>query len=438
LVRRYVIALIAVLAIALLLCSCASPTEGVTVPVSSEGGTVLLSSEDDNDAPTGHRQHRPAPYDTEKADAEAEANAKSTPSDGEEAYMGIPYGNDEPCIVELLIDSMSLEEQVAQLFILTLGEEHSAPSDELERFITATRAGGYILFRGNITTVEKTRALTDAIGRYSAIAPFLCIDEEGGTVSRLRTAGLPGFSAQPTAQRIGSTGDPENAFNAGEAIGQALASIGVNVNFAPVADVLTNPRNTVIGSRSFGSDPERVSIMASAFQAGFRSQGVMSSPKHFPGHGNTSDDSHFGRAVIASDSAHMAAVEYVPFARLIAEGAEFVMTGHIIAPGASPDSLPATLSRYFVTDVLRNELGFDGIIITDAMNMGAITRNYCSAEAAVMALQAGVDMILMPDDFDEAVNSILTAVRDGEISHGRIRESLVRILQAKLSAGLVT
>ena len=339
--------------------------------------------------------------------------------------------------IESLIDGMSLEEQISQLFILSLRENVTGPSGELEMFITESGAGGYILFSSNITTVEGTRALTDAIKEFSAIASFIGIDEEGGVVSRLASAGLPGYVRPPRARDIGATGDPQNAYIVGETIGRALQSIGVNVDFAPVADVLTNPQNTVIGSRAFGSDPELVSDMVSAFQAGLHSQGIMSAPKHFPGHGNTASDSHFGYAIIASDLEHLRAVEYKPFIRAINEGAEFIMTGHVIAPDIEPDGLPATLSRFFITDVLRDELGFDGIIVTDAMNMGAITDKFTSAEAAVMAIIAGVDMILMPENFREALDGVLRAVDDGLISPERIRESLTRIFRIKLAAGLI-
>ena len=339
--------------------------------------------------------------------------------------------------IEEFIAGLSLEAQVSQLFIIALGDGFSGVSDGLSQFVMESMAGGYVLFGSNITTVEGTRALTGAIREVSAVAPFICIDEEGGVVSRLNSAGLPGYAAQPSARSVGATGDAQNASVAGEAIGSVLSSIGVNVNFAPVADVLTNPQNTAIGSRSFGSDPDAVSDMVSAFQAGLHSQGIMSAPKHFPGHGNTARDTHFGPAIVASDLEHLAAVEFVPFARAIREGAEFVMVGHITAPEAEPGGLPASLSRFFVTDVLRGELGFGGIVVTDAMNMAAVAGSYAAGEAAVLALMAGVDMILMPEDFQAAVDGVLQAARDGVLPAGRIHESLLRIFSAKLAAGML-
>jgi len=340
----------------------------------------------------------------------------------------------EMLYIEALIDSMSIEEQVAQMFILNLGNRHTGPSEDLEEFISESGAGGYILFGGNITTVEGTKTLIDAVNAYSAIAPFICIDEEGGIVSRLYSSKLPGYAAQPSARDIGKRGETQEAYDVGETIGAALSSIGVNVDFAPVADVLTNSRNSVIGSRSYGSDPIAVGDMAAAFQAGLHSQGIMSAPKHFPGHGNTASDTHQGQAIVASDAEHLASVEYVPFARLIDEGAQFIMTGHLQVPSVEPDNLPATFSRYLLTDILRGELGFDGIIVTDSMAMGAIIQEYSAEEAAVMAIQAGVDMILIPENYNKAASGIIQAVDDGMITTQRIRESLLRIMLTKLKA----
>jgi len=455
------------LAALLLLCSCGSRSkdgpaqeaEGVT-PV---GAPVLGSVLDDGAAPPTGAE--PGLNDGASPPTGAAPGAKdgASPLTGAEAGQGAGQGaglgaaqapdpepepesdpDPEPTQEELesayldsLIDGMSIEEQVSQMFILNLGARHTAPSEDLGVFVSESGAGGYILFGGNITTVGGTRALTDAINESSAVAPFICIDEEGGTVSRLRSAGLPGYAAQPSARDVGAGGNAQDAYLAGEAIGAALSSIGVNVDFAPVADVLTNPRNTAIGSRSYGSDPEAVADFAAAFQAGLHSCGIMSAPKHFPGHGNTASDSHKGRTVIASSPEHLAAVEYVPFARLIGEGAQFIMTGHLLVPSVEPGGLPATLSEYFITEVLRGELGFGGIVVTDSMSMGAITQEHSSADAAILAVMAGVDMILLPEDYGEAASGIIRAVGDGTITTGRIRESLTRIMRTKLKMGVI-
>jgi beta-N-acetylhexosaminidase len=342
----------------------------------------------------------------------------------------------ESIFIEKLIAGMDIESRIAQLFILSFNESDVKPSRELERFIKETKVGGYVLFKSNITTVEGTKSMTDAAKAVCVTPPFICIDEEGGLVSRLSV--LPGFTAQPAAQIIGATANTQNAYITGETIGRSLASIGVNVDFAPVADVLTNPQNRVIGSRSYSSDPVIVSDMVSAFQAGLHSQGIMSAPKHFPGHGNTANDSHINLAIINSSLNDLSANEYKPFIRAIGEGAQFIMVGHLLAPGIEPQGLPATLSGYFIKGVLRGELKFGGIVVTDAMNMGAITVNYSPAQAAVMAFTAGVDMILMPENFHSAADGILQAVRNGAISNERIHESLTRILKTKIAAGLIS
>jgi len=447
--RRYLIAAVAAL---LLLASCSTPLGAEAPPNDGAGGAGFAADAGSGD-PSGDGDETDG-QDGSGAQGGEAGGSEADGQDGDAGSYGAQGGGTdgdgdwnngeeaapldrEAHYIESLIDSMTIEEQVSQMFVLRLRAEHKGPSGALDDFVRKAGAGGYVLFSDNITTVEGTKALSEAVKESSAIAPFVCIDEEGGTVSRLRTAGLPGYVAQPTARRTGATGDPKNAFQAGVAIGAALSSIGVNVNFAPVADVLTNTRNTVIGSRSFGADPALVADMAAEFQAGIKSHGILTAPKHFPGHGNTTEDSHVGSAVSASGLDHLSATEYVPFARLIAQGADFIMAGHIIVTEAEPDGLPATLSKYFLTEVLRGELGFSGVIITDAMDMGAITRGFSPAEAAVLAAQAGADMILMPEDFLSAADGIVKAANAGTIPRDRVRESLTRIFRAKIGAGLI-
>lgn len=363
----------------------------------------------------------------------------ATPSD---APHDIPDKSSAQAYIKHLIDNMSLEEQVSQLFMISLGPKDSTdynhPNERVMQFLSTHTPGGYILFGGHISTVDGTKELTDAITANTPFAPFIGIDEEGGRISRLREAGLPGYATQPTAQSIGQSGDTQLAYDTGASIGAALKSLGICLDFAPDADVLTNPDNTVIGDRSFGSESAIVSDMVSAFQSGLHSQGILTAPKHFPGHGGTSGDSHNGMVTIDADENHLRAIEYPPFVRAITEGAQFVLVGHIVAPAADSSALPATLSSYFLTDVLRNSLGFTGIIITDAMDMGAIAETYEPVRACIMALQAGVDMILMPSDYEEAIAGILQAIQDGTLTLARIHTSLERILMTKIVAGLLT
>lgn len=348
-----------------------------------------------------------------------------------------PESREERQITELL-KNMTLEEKVSQLFMLRVDYFFTSPGDTVKAFAEHHEAGGYVLFKSNITTVEGTRALVDCIAENSAYPPFIAADEEGGAISRLYSAGLPGYAEQPTAAEIGASGDTAYAYETAGYIGKALSSIGVNLDFAPVADVLTNPENTVIGTRSFGSDPALVGDMLAAFMQGLRDEGILSAPKHFPGHGGTGGDSHEGAVSIDADAGHLSRVEYEPFRRAIEEGAEFILTGHILAPNADGSGLPASLSPYFLTDVLREELGYEGLIVTDAMDMGAIIDHYGPDEASVLALTAGADIILIPEDYEKARSGVLAAISDGTLSEERIDESVRRVLRTKIHAGLIT
>ncbi len=387
-------------------------------------------------------------FDTETATV-APTTAAQTP-DGEPTLpphddnpTALPDPTDAPLSrADELLSDMDLEAKVRQLFFITLGDRSSTayaqPSDTVSSFVDETQAGGYILFPHNISTREGTRALTDAVKQGSAITPFIGIDEEGGLVSRLYSAKLPGYKQQPKAATIGASGDTAQAYTVGDTIGSTLAELGITVDFAPDADVLTEPKNTVIGSRSFGSDPQLVSEMVSFYSKGLRDNGVLYTPKHFPGHGGTVGDSHNGFVSIAYDEDHLNSVEYVPFKRAIAENTPFILVGHITDMTVDPSGLPATLSPYFITEVLRGQLGFDGLIITDAMDMGAIVENYDVGGSAVMALQAGIDILLMPQDFDAALSAVLDAVDNGKLTEQRIDESVRRILQTKLDAGIIS
>ncbi len=346
----------------------------------------------------------------------------------------------EGAYIASLIDAMSLEEQVRQLFMIRLGPKNAAGYDAVNenvlKDLADNRPGGYVLFTNNIASLEETRALTDALREHAAIPPLIAIDEEGGSVSRLGSAGVAGYQKQPSAGSIGKTGDPGSAYEVGKAIGEALFAIGVDVDFAPVADVLGG-KGGAIGNRSFGSDPKLVADMVSAYQRGLGEAGILSAPKHFPGHGAASGDSHDGYVSIAADEDRLREVEYPPFERAIAEDAAFVLVGHIAAPNADPSGLPATLSEYFVTDVLRGRMGFEGVAITDAMDMGAIVNHYSPGEASVRALTAGIDMVLLPKDYPKAVEGVLAAIEQGALPRERVNEALTRVFRAKVRAGLI-
>ena len=342
------------------------------------------------------------------------------------------------CALDLYIDSllseMSLEHKIAGLFIIT--PEALTGASTVTRAGNTTRekleehpVGGLIYFASNIQSANQLKEMLENTGDMSEHPIFLAIDEEGGTVARLANKNLA-ENVGPMAD-IGATNDPQNAFEAGNKIGTYMGDFGFNVNFAPVADVVMNPESNPMGSRTFNPDPAVSAEMVRAFVRGMKEAGVNSTLKHFPGLGNTTMDTHDGMAVTERTLEEMRDFEFLPFIAGINTEVEFIMMGHVSTPNITGDNTPATISKMMVTEILRGELGFDGIIITDAMNMGAIVQYYTSAEAAVRALQAGVDMILMPESFEEAFVGIMEAVQNGKLTEERINESLRRIYRVK-------
>lgn len=338
------------------------------------------------------------------------------------------------------VAGMTLEDKIAQMFVVTPDAltgytDVTAAGDTTKKAYDERPVGGLIYMSGNLKDSEQTAAMLENMQTIATertgLPAFLCVDEEGGSVTRI--AGKNGFDATDvgTMSAIGATGDSQNAYNAGNVIGKYLDELGFNVDFAPVADVLTNEANTVIDERSFGTDSAVVAQMVTSELKGLSDAGIYGTAKHFPGHGATAEDSHEGAAVSERTLEELTATELVPFQSAINEGVNFVMVGHIAAPNVTGDNTPASLSEKMITDVLRTQMGYRGIVITDAMNMGAITESYSADEAAVKAVQAGADMILMPEDYETAYNGLLAAVNDGTISEERINESVTRIVKVK-------
>lgn len=336
--------------------------------------------------------------------------------------------------------SMTLEEKIAQMFLIT-PEALSGVSpvtetgDIIEASFQQYPVGGLIYFRENLISREQTVRLLDRMQKISkqrtGLPIFLAVDEEGGTVSRLYGGGITDIPYIGDMYTIGASGDSEQAYTAGNTIGTYLKSLGFNVDFAPVADVFSNLSNTVIGNRSFGNDAELVSEMVGMAVKGLQNTGIRATLKHFPGHGDTAEDSHSGYASSYKSLEQLEECEFLPFRTGIEAGADFIMAGHISLPNVLGDQTPASLSYKMLTEILRDKMGFDGIIITDALNMGAITNYYSSGEAAVSAVKAGADMLLMPENFEDAYNGMINAVYDGRISEERINESVIRILRVK-------
>ena len=344
-----------------------------------------------------------------------------------------------------LVSQMTLEDKIAQMFVITpnaltgYASGVTAAGDTTKEAYQSRPVGGIVYMADNLTDPEQTTTMLSnmqEIARERTGLPgFLCVDEEGGSVARIAGNDAFGVTNVGNMSDIGASGDVQNAYNAGSTIGSYLAALGFNVDFAPVADVLTNPDNQVIGQRSFGSDAQKVAGMVTSELQGLSAAGVYGTVKHFPGHGGTSGDSHDGAVSTDKTLEELMAEELVPFQSAVDGGVNFVMVGHISAPNVTGDNAPATLSKVLITDVLRGQMGYNGIVITDAMNMEAVAGFYNSDKAAVLAVTAGADMILMPADYNTAYTGILNAVNDGTITEERINESVTRIVKAKLAMG---
>jgi len=303
---------------------------------------------------------------------------------------------------------------VGQSIMLAFDGIHATP-DVLDLLVD-TRAGGVILFRRNIGTPAQLHALISTLQAHAAaigLPPlFVAIDQEGGNVSRLPAP----FTTVPSQMAQAATGDPQSAAHCAAVIAQQLRAFGINTNFAPVLDVNNNAANPVIGVRAFGSDPDLVAHYSRAALAGYRDAGVIATAKHFPGHGDTTVDSHLGLPVVRHDRARLDRIELAPFRDAIAAGVPAIMTAHIVFEAL--DQLPATLSRPILTDLLRHELGFDGVIFTDALEMRALRDRYTLAESAVLSKAAGADVVLPMGSLEEqreVADALRTAVDDGRL-----------------------
>lgn len=357
--------------------------------------------------------------------------------------------------VETLVASMTLREKIGQLFWIrpdsldpTQSQEQindsaaagvTAVTDDMRGMLRQYPVGGVCLFGKNIVNPEQLAALNADLQAASGLPLFLAVDEEGGRVARLANHDafdLPEYESAAAVAARGAVAVEEM----GSTIGAYLEAYGFNVDFAPVADVNTNPANPVIGDRAFSSDAAMAAEMAAAMARGLAAEGILPTFKHFPGHGDTAEDSHTGGAVTYRTLEEMRDCELLPF-QPAGLGAEYaVMVAHITAPnllGADSDGLPASLSAQIVGQVLRGELDFQGLVITDSLSMQAITDCYSAGEAAVMALKAGCDMLLMPDGLAEAFEAVRIAVEEGTLSEQRIDESVCRILRYKQSYGIL-
>lgn len=356
------------------------------------------------------------------------------------------YAEEDAIMTE--ISRMTLREKVGQLFMVrpdALEERFSTAelednsitgttrvSDEMREKYRQYPCGGFALFRKNILSPQQLRVMTAALHGLGDPVPLIGIDEEGGRIARI--ANHPanfGVRKFPSMGEIAAAGDESLAFEAGQEIGAYLSDYGVDIDFAPVADVNTNPLNPVIGDRAFGDDPAMAAALVKQVIFGLHESGVASCIKHFPGHGDTSTDTHTGYAETRKTWEEMLNCEMIPFRAGMEAGTELLMTAHIAAPAVTGSDVPATMSRTILTEKLRGELGYSGLIITDALSMGAIRDKYTSAEACIACIEAGADILLMPYDYFEAFDGVVQAVEEGRLTEERIEESLYRILLLK-------
>ncbi len=352
-------------------------------------------------------------------------------------------------LVERTLAKMTLGQKVAQLFVVTPEQltgvaVATACGKATAKALAEYPVGGLCYFSQNITgshqlrdLLSDTRKACEKVG--AGVPPFLAVDEEGGKlVARVANSGLFDVERFPNMAKVGATGDERHAAKVGGAIGAYLRDIGFNVDFAPVADVLTNPANTVIGERSFGSDPDLVARMVTSEVRAMLETGMLPCAKHFPGHGDTAGDSHTGAVCATRTREQIEGCELVPFRAAIDAGCPMVMVGHIETPNFAADGLPASLSPTMIGEVLRKRLGFDGLIVSDSFAMGAITQHFSPAEAATRFVAAGGDVILMPEDLPSAYQGLLDAVEKGEVSEKRLEESVTRVLATKRAAGILS
>lgn len=380
---------------------------------------------------------------TEDADAGKNDNGSdNTPAEvtgGEDVQdpahqSGSAEGSD---IVEKTLADMSLRDKVCQMMFvrpesITGIDVVTAAGDTTKSALEQYPVGGIVYFAQNMESKDQVKEMIDNSQSYSKVGLFISTDEEGGMVNRLmNTVGTTYIDSMYNYKDEGTQKAHDNAYT----IASDMAALGFNMDFAPVADVWSNPDNTVIGERAYSDDYSQAAELVGSAVKGFEDGGVMCTLKHFPGHGDTAEDSHYSSAYVRRTKDEIMADEMQPFTAGIDAGAEFVMVGHLIVPDI--DELPATLSYKITTEMLRNEMHFEGIAITDSLAMSSIADNYGVGESAVMSIKAGIDMLLDPTDIDTVIDAVVQAVESGDITEDRIDDSVRKILALKEKHGLL-
>ncbi|HEX6575893.1 MAG TPA: glycoside hydrolase family 3 N-terminal domain-containing protein [Gemmatimonadaceae bacterium] len=358
-----------------------------------------------------------------------------------------PLTRQDSAWVEATLQSLSPRERVAQLIMPWVAGEYapvgSPEYEEVRRWVQDDKVGGLVLSIGMPLSYA---AKLNHMQRIAKVPLLITSDMENGP--GMRMGGMYAFPSLlpqgggtvfPPVMALGATRSEDLAYKLGRVLGAEARAVGVHVTFGPVLDVNANPLNPIINVRSFGEDPALVSRLASAYIRGARETGLMTTGKHFPGHGDTETDSHIGLPTIRATRAHLDSVDLPPFRNAVNSGIDAIMTAHIAVTGVLGDSAPpATLSPYFMTDVLRKDMNFHGLLVTDAMTMGGVANRYGATEPLILAVEAGADILLMPRNVTDAINTIMGAVQSGRISQTRIDASVRRVLAMKAKAGLRT
>lgn len=390
---------------------------------------------------TAVEPEREAPYEGELPEQAEAAQPEQPDSEQPSEPAADPAAPDDTPVTDAqktaqaTLASMTEDEKLWQLFFVTpeaITNVNTATvaGEATKNALAQYPVGGIVYFAKNLEDRAQAAALLANTQSYAKIPLFLGVDEEGGTVSRIGANEALGGTKVADMRSFGQSADPAQVYAAGQTLAANLTGLGFNLDFAPDCDVVSGV-DSVIGSRSFGSDPELCASLAGVIVKSLRAEGVVSCLKHFPGYGSAVTDDHYGTSVLEKTEAELESCDFLPFAAGIEAGAPFVMVSHLSVPEVVGDETPSDLSSKIVSDLLRNKLGFTGVIITDSHQMASITDHYTSGEAAVKALQAGVDMILMPQDLQAAFDGVKAALAGGTLTQSRIDESVLRILQVK-------
>lgn len=331
--------------------------------------------------------------------------------------------------VEETISNMTLDEKIGQM--ITISYRKDSMDSTLKSALEEVKPGGFILFAENMSSYDGTIKLVKEIKATSTIPMFISIDEEGGRVQRLRSLKGVDVTDVPNMYDVGEKNDLDLTYQIGKLIAEELRVIGVNMDYAPDIDVFSNPNNTVIGKRSFGRDKELVAKHGITLAKGLEDNGVIAVYKHFPGHGNTATDSHEALPILDLTKEELENIDVYPFKEAIKNNASVIMIGHLAVPKVTEDNIPASLSKKLITDYLKNELGYNGLVITDALDMGALTKYYPEEEICGRAVEAGVDILLMPSSSRKCLKSVQDAIKKGTVTEEQINESVRKILKLK-------